>query len=346
MERAKNLKIKLNKVQGELRNKARISECFHHKKEECQGEIKNAHSIQRNGRLSVIEGNVNGNQCLYSFTETELNPSTQKLELKPIGKAKASTFFGFCDYHDSTLFSPIENYMFDNSDKHCFLHSYRAFAHTQHKKIEQLKAFTSDAEFNEYQKFELAARIEGTKIGIADGERVRRRLEQILDDEAYDELDYFTMVYDQLFPVACSASFTPKFSPKSNRMLNYHPNVNAPFQLVFLTVLPDFEQTIIIMGCLPEHEKSVLFIDEFASLSSYQQNKMLTSILIGIVENTFIAPALYEALGKEGKNQLLKELEETSMFALTIYKSLYKSKLNFFQSRFSAKSLGIKNNCS
>ncbi|KAA9331785.1 hypothetical protein [Adhaeribacter soli] len=344
MMNPKELKVRLNKVNEELRKKARISECFHHKKEECKGEIKLAHSIQRNGRLSIIEGDVNGNKSIYSFTEVDINLSSHQLELKPIGKAKASTFFGFCDYHDSTLFSPIENKMFDDSDKHCFLHCYRAFAHSQHMKIQQLKAFTSDAEFNKFQAFHLAGRIEGTKIGIANGERVRRRLEQLLDNEDYSGLEYFTIVYDQLFPIASSAAFTPKFAPKSNKKLNYSISSLETYEPVFFTVLPDFEQTIVIMGCLPEHKRSVQFIDEFDSLPSFQQNKVLSSILIGVVENTFIAPALYEALGDAGKRQLIKELEETSMFAPTIYKSLFKSNLNFFQPKYAATNLRIAYN--
>ncbi|MCW3083674.1 MAG: hypothetical protein JWP12_1040 [Bacteroidetes bacterium] len=33
--------------------------------------IKQSHSIQRNGRLSIIEGDVNGQQAIYTFTEVE-----------------------------------------------------------------------------------------------------------------------------------------------------------------------------------------------------------------------------------------------------------------------------------
>jgi hypothetical protein len=39
---------------------SRIKECFHHNKSECKGKIKQAHSLQRNGRLSIIESEVNG----------------------------------------------------------------------------------------------------------------------------------------------------------------------------------------------------------------------------------------------------------------------------------------------
>ena len=138
--------IKLNKMNGELLSKAKISECFHHNKSECNGTIKKAHSIQRNGKLSLLEEkDENDNSVLYSFTNTKVEDN--KLTLKPIGKAIASTFNGFCDFHDNKVFSPIEDASFKNTDEQCFLYSYRAFAHTHHRKTEQIKAYSAKTDF-------------------------------------------------------------------------------------------------------------------------------------------------------------------------------------------------------
>ena len=64
--------------------------------DDCSNDIINAHSLQRMGALARIEYKVNGNNGVYALTEKELNPKTGLLELKPIGKKVASTFFGFC----------------------------------------------------------------------------------------------------------------------------------------------------------------------------------------------------------------------------------------------------------
>jgi len=116
------------------KKESRIKECFHPNKEECEGKIKQAYSIQRNGRLSIIESEVNGNNCVYTFTSCKSSAENMMEDLVPIGKKEASTFFGFCDFHDSTLFSPIENNKFDKSSKHLLLHSYRSYAHSYHRK--------------------------------------------------------------------------------------------------------------------------------------------------------------------------------------------------------------------
>jgi hypothetical protein len=41
----------LNNLISSFKKDSRIKECFHNNKDECNGKIKQAHSIQRNGRL-------------------------------------------------------------------------------------------------------------------------------------------------------------------------------------------------------------------------------------------------------------------------------------------------------
>lgn len=55
------------------------------------------------------------------------------LEFGKTGRKKATTFTGFCDYHDSKIFSPIENedYVEENKEQE-FLFAYRALAYEHH----------------------------------------------------------------------------------------------------------------------------------------------------------------------------------------------------------------------
>ncbi len=125
----------ISKLLSSFRNNSEIKECFYHKKDECKGAIKNAHSISRGNRLELIKGLVNNNDIVYSLSEIKIENSKAKQGIKQIGWGKAaSTFYGFCDWHDTELFKPIENNNdFDNSPEHCFLHSYRSFAYSYHQ---------------------------------------------------------------------------------------------------------------------------------------------------------------------------------------------------------------------
>ena len=53
-----------NEINHFYKDASRIKECFHHKKDECRGKIKQAHSIQYSGKLTVLESDVNGNVSL------------------------------------------------------------------------------------------------------------------------------------------------------------------------------------------------------------------------------------------------------------------------------------------
>lgn len=163
----------IHKNLSKLKKNSEIRECFHHKKEECKGDIKNAHSISRSGRMDLIKGLVNKNEKVYSLSEIIIENDIVKKVIKDIGWSQAaSTFFGFCDHHDTNLFLPIENNNdFNESLEHCFLHSYRSFAFTYHqlKKTHKLIRYSIDSTSNSANEFslsDLSAKLTGIKEQI------------------------------------------------------------------------------------------------------------------------------------------------------------------------------------
>lgn len=339
-EELKNRSIKFRKAISDFKKTGRITECFYHDKTKCNGDIKHSHSIQRNGRLSIIEGTVNSNQVIYTFTETEFDEHHSHKSLKPIGKAVASTFFGFCDFHDTTLFSPIENFPFDDSDKHCFLHSYRAFAHSYHRKKEELKAYKTNSNYTKIiPKEVLKDMIKGAEMGVSEGEVEKKKIDTLIENQEYDGLEYFTYVLPNKFPIACSSQISPHYSYKGTPV-NNHTDPSVPFSHIMLTVLPDHNQTIIIFACFPDDEKGVIFLEELNELYPLHLEKAISSILISCAENTFFAPALWDKLRLNGQRQLCDELEMAASMNHAP-SSFTHSKINFFEQRFSATNLGI-----
>ncbi|MDO8898919.1 MAG: hypothetical protein Q7V19_14815, partial [Bacteroidales bacterium] len=193
-------KIEFNKKRGQYNQVRLIKECFYHKKNECRGKIKQAHSIQQNRRLSILTENIAGNEMLYTFTSFETSRNYFIEKLIPIGKGKASTFFGFCDYHDSVLFNEIENNEFKDCDEHCFLHSYRSFAHSYHRKIEEAKGNSSNdnpikkdnpEEFNKIF-------LQGNLLAVNDLNKHKKLLDKWIENKQYDEIDYISYVLPEL----------------------------------------------------------------------------------------------------------------------------------------------------
>ena len=122
--------------------------------------------------------------------------------------------------------------------------------------------------------------------------------------------------------------------------MNNHTNISIPYRALMLTVLPDHDKTIIILACFPDDEKSVMFLNELENLYPLPFEKAISSILITCAENTFFAPALWDALGKNGQKQLCSELQKSAdLFHSPPY--FEHSKINFFDHKFSKTKLGI-----
>lgn len=331
--------IEFQKMVGAFKKLGMIKECFHHDKSQCKGDIKQSHSIQRNGRLSIIEGDVNGNQSLFTFTSSVVTEKSVLADLKPLGKKEASTFFGFCDEHDTKLFSPIENFPFDGSDKHCFLHSYRSYAHSYHRKHEEHRAYNDET-------LELVKRMPAENLrqmrsalalALKDMEGRKSMLDAFLENEEYDGLEYFVFEKRGLYPFAVSSLMSPKVT-YSNRSMNNHLNPDKPFSHPIITFLPDSDKTFVVMAAFPDDEMSIKLLDELDALPPLKVEKAITSLIIANCENTFFSPAFWQNLQKDEKRALLDE------FLVNTQGSRYNSKFfhsrfNFFDSRFEIKKL-------
>lgn len=110
---------------------ARIKQCINPNRDECSGKISRCHAIQNNRVLTKLA--VDGKVITMDNTHALM---FQASDLK--GRRIATTFNGFCSYHDKTLFQEIEDREFAVEQKQVFLYSYRTFAWHYHKKMEQI----------------------------------------------------------------------------------------------------------------------------------------------------------------------------------------------------------------
>lgn len=321
------------KAKNDYKNTGRIAECFYHNKETCGNKIVQAHSVQRNKRLTLIEEEVKGQNMLYTFTEWDEDFTT----LKPIGKKVASTFYGFCDYHDTYLFNKIENNAFDNSNEQCFLYSYRSFAHSYHMKKEGLKAYNSDSRFTKTVSEYSRVRFNHNKIGILmamdELDNEKKKLDKIIEEKTYDGLDYLTIVLPYKCHIACASIINPEYSYKNKPLNN---DAFQTFSMVMLTVLPEENATIIILACFEDDEKGKILLNELNDIQfDLQLEKAISSLIINNAENTFFSPSLWNKLGKKGQKQLCLELKT---MAEIVPNSFVHSKINFFDRQFSKTS--------
>ncbi len=119
MSQQKDL-INWSKLISEYARECTFKECIFPIRKNCSKKITRCHSIQRkildkiSFRGKVISFDARNSYLTRSFEE--------------IGIKKSSTFFGFCNYHDNSIFSEIENKDYEATIEQDFLFAYRACA--------------------------------------------------------------------------------------------------------------------------------------------------------------------------------------------------------------------------
>lgn len=306
--------IEFSKLKSEMSQKATLKECFLKDTiTECSTKIINAHSLQRMGSLSVLETEVNGNQNVYALTETQINPKSGLLELLPIGKKAASTFFGFCQHHDTRIFEPIEQHpelINLNSIEHCFLLSFRAFAISYHRKKEDINLFSiQDEAFRIRLKrylniYNLQEYLEGLIIGLKDMEPNKKILVDALYSKDYSCLDFFVYELDYTAPVAMCMLTTPPFL-FSGKPINTSEDPEYQFSDIITSVIPLKSRTLIIFAAFKKEPWGCIYLDELNQMHDIQLQKALTWHILTTSENCFFSPAWYDKLNNRQKQDII-----------------------------------------
>jgi hypothetical protein len=293
---------KLNKFTKIISKGATIKDCSHPLKDECRLPIKSAHSLQRQGSLKLLEKTIKGNSFIYCHNERQMNKKYDFLDLQPIGRKDASTFYGFCDFHDTELFKEIENNPETtdiNNNQHCFLHTYRSYSHSYHRKYEEYKLFTSeDPEvlnyLNEFYGKDIEKVTQGIKLALQDLENPKKRLDEMLINKKFEELEYYCYEYPYRCPVSCAGVTTPGHF-KNGTPFNLSENPDTSYSDVFTTVLPLTNRTVIILAAFPDDLLAIKYLEELENISSELEfQKYLSFHIINNLENVYISPKFYD----------------------------------------------------
>jgi len=96
----------------------------------------------------------------------------------------------------------------------------------------------------------------GLNVGLKDMMVRKSYLNQCIENEKYDGLEYFSFEKPGLYPFAVSSQMSPKVLP-SNRGINNHTDPNEPFSCPMITFLPDKDSTFVIIAAFPDDEKAI-----------------------------------------------------------------------------------------
>ncbi|WP_156403352.1 SEC-C domain-containing protein [Holzapfeliella floricola] len=303
----------LGQLMFDMRNKYRKSnfkKCFSFD-DQCNYGFIDAHSLQNNGVLKEISEDNH----VYELATNQ----NKGLEFKKIGKNQASTFNGFCKYHDEIYFTKIEDEKYKNTSEQNFWYAYRAWALETHR-LYRLKKFYSyvcrdnpqltqnPLFYYKYQELELT---------IKDSNIEFEKFKKVYDNNQFDSLETFSKELN--FKVGFTATtavgvdIDPRGHPAAD-IYNYDEQLVIPS--LFISVLPQKETTLLIVSRFKEDSCYDNIIDSLKTVSTDTVFDYITYCLSQFSENIYFSPKTIDNLEEKQRRLLLKAFVGTASFTI------------------------------
>ncbi|MBG9450045.1 hypothetical protein ABE67_12060 [Cytobacillus firmus] len=312
----KYLEYSDGRLQHEMNNiweSTDFKECFAFDKENCNGVIKSAHSIQNNRILNKISDNGHVYSISHKITKQGIVP-----ELKKISKNKASTFFGFCDYHDTELFKPIELNDYQNEPIQNFLFAFRAFAIEYHKKVRKLENARNIFRMNPATLLMddsiFFYRI--SQLDVKDNEVEYNLFLNDYQTSNYNNIVTFFRRLDYGVKFAVSTSFVVKDDLNDMQINDIYSDKDEPLPSIYLNVYPIDGGTNIIISYHKNYESIYKdYFEQINELNNEDLTSYLNFLIIEYTENVFFNPNYIMNLSEKEKESLLRSFQ-SSIFVL------------------------------
>lgn len=301
-----------------LLKETRLKECFF-KNSDCYGKITKAHSIQNSKILSKIA--EYGDLLVF-----KLSNDKWEFELNKIGRSKATTFTGFCNFHDTKIFNRIENHNYSLNDvEQQFLFSYRALAIAynhkysemvffrrildllEHKNYQALASYGITIQDNEHAKIfkkDYSVRLKFINIALRQREKNKKSFNQNLANRRFDSIETELITLPEEYLIASSSMlFVIKdFNGNIINNINIPKEVNKP---LFLTIFPQDGRTYILMSYLKKQKSHFRFIKDILQSKNSEEQKILVSkLLIKDSDNFVLSPKTWNKLSIDQQNKI------------------------------------------
>lgn len=226
------------------------------------------------------------------------------------GRGVATTFSGFCSYHDKTLFQDIEDKEFLKSQKQIFLLTYRTMAWHYHKKLEQTNAACIQSEKMFEQGYDLAKLdnfieyLSMLKLGLEDNEREKQEFDHALLDEKYDLVNSWIWELPYELNVAVSMMTELEHDICGNRLNDLENDVDL--KKIYLNIFPAKGKSFCIWSWLEAHGNLYKdFINQFSALGIKDRENYFNNNLPRWTDSVVISPRLWTKWGAEIQESII-----------------------------------------
>lgn len=281
----------------------------------CTDKIINAHSLTKSLSLERIaeKGHVYGfkNKDLFSFFKSD-----GFIKLRKLGIRTASTFKGFCSYHDDYLFSSIEKDDFVLSVEQILALFYRSFALEYYKKNNALenarKTFQPLLKNTHKNKLDLrpeiiVANLKRANLDLEDNLKIRKKIVDCFNGDAGNSIKTYAINVIGEFPFVCTGLFALYKDLSNNILQNIYDYHLPEIEYLSLNIFYAKDGSCWIVINWFENDNLInKFIDEFKKFSIVEQVNIVTNMMLQYTENIYFSHDYIEGLDASEKFKIEK----------------------------------------
>lgn len=298
-------------MRGQLK---RFHRCLHPDQGNCKGKIKEAHALQNNKILSLLGGTDN-HVMMQDHTKQPIvleKSGEAPIILIPFEKTsrnKATTQSCFCDYHDTVVFKPIEAGapLFDPSNEEMkFIYAYKAFIFEYSKQLFLMDSMK--------QNFAQKPQFFSQREQVAEYRVQCMRMEEMNPIKDFYDTEIMAGTHNGVFTCAITIPRKIGFACYAYLGLDYDLNgqrvqsidENGKMHRLSVTVIPEENQSYILLSCLKTEEK--YYHDFFQQIENSGLDKALyyfNMMLPLYSENIVFSEELWNKHGTDGQFALM-----------------------------------------
>ena len=296
-----------NEVRTAIQAGYKFKECLHPEApENCHGDIIKAHSVQKSGSLRKIAENGHVLTPVIDFYSNKFN-------MQKIGINKASTFTGFCKFHDNELFSPIEDRPLELIRHHAFLIAYRCLSKELYNKRRNADIDTSRNIDNSdmralVERTDEVLRI-GTRRALSTDMQMFDKMQNAISRNQFRETKFYAFEIDAIPEIMCSGVTNANYDFNRNKLQNVAGY--SPLELITLSLLPYRGHGVVFFAWYGKSKVNRKLINSLLSLSDSQIPDAILRFIFHYFENFFVAPSWWNQL-PDYKKQGLSDRFESS----------------------------------
>ncbi|WP_351089579.1 SEC-C domain-containing protein [Shewanella sp. S1-49-MNA-CIBAN-0167] len=292
-----------------LRKKCSSPDSFH---EHCAGNIIRAHTVPKTVSLKAIaeDGHVLGLKINFEA----IRKNKGKPTLEKIGINHASTFNGFCKYHDDVIFAPLEKELFDSTPKQCFLLAYRAFAREYYAKESAQELAPLRHSVDKGKPLETQQDIQmtnflielGTKTAIEDLKHQKHYFELALEADDFSSARAVVFIFNEVPPVMVCGGINPDFDFDGVQLQDLM-DFTKRTDYLSVTSYYDGNRGIIAFSWLKNSDETCCKL--MTSLLNKEQEQyvpLTIQYMFKNFENVFVSPTWWNEATESSKNKLMK----------------------------------------